>query len=92
MAACVTVPQWISDDALVESAKKGDADAFGLLMDRYSRICLSRAYSILRNTDDAEDEVQNVWLQAWIHLGSFQVRGAFSSLCQNPSFSAAPMV
>jgi RNA polymerase sigma-70 factor, ECF subfamily len=79
MAACATVPQWISDDVLVESAKRGDADAFALLMDRYSGFCLSKAYSILRNRGDAEDEVQNAWLQAWTHLGSYQVRGAFSA-------------
>lgn len=79
MAACATVPQWISDDDLVESAKKGDADAFALLIERYSGFCLSKAYSILRNRGDAEDEVQNAWLQAWTHLGSYQLRGAFSA-------------
>jgi RNA polymerase sigma-70 factor, ECF subfamily len=79
MAECATVPQWISDDVLVESAKTGDADAFALLMDRYRGFCWSKAYSILRNRGDAEDEVQNAWLQAWSHLGSYQVRGAFSA-------------
>jgi RNA polymerase sigma-70 factor (ECF subfamily) len=78
MAACAAVPQWISDDALVESVKKGDADALGLLMDRYGGFCFSKAYSILRHHGDAEDEVQNAWLQAWTHLGSYQLRGAFS--------------
>lgn len=32
------------DDVLVESAKKGDADSFAKLMDRYGGFCLSRAY------------------------------------------------
>jgi RNA polymerase sigma-70 factor (ECF subfamily) len=79
MAGCATVPQAVSDDVLVESAKKGDADAFAMLMDRYSGFCLSKAYSILQNRGDAEDEVQNAWLQAWTHLASYQVRGAFSA-------------
>ena len=68
-----------SDDALVESVKKGETDAFARLMDRYRGLCLSRAYLILRDFGDAEDEVQNTWLQAWTHLGSYRVRGAFSA-------------
>jgi RNA polymerase sigma-70 factor, ECF subfamily len=91
MAACVTVPKWISDDVLVESAKKGDADAFGLLMDRYSGLCFTKAYSILRNTGDAEDEVQNAWLQAWTHLGSYQVQGAFSGWLHRILFNQCMM-
>jgi RNA polymerase sigma-70 factor, ECF subfamily len=67
----------ISDDVLVESAKKGDADSFAKLMDRYCDFCLSKAYSILRNRGDAEDEVQDTWILAWTHLASYRVRGAF---------------
>jgi RNA polymerase sigma-70 factor (ECF subfamily) len=68
-----------SDDALVESAKMGDTVAFAQLIERYQRFCLSKAYSILRNRDSAEDEVQSAWLQAWTHLGSYHGRGSFGA-------------
>ena len=47
-----------SDDSLVKSAKIGDTDAFAQLIERYQRFCFSKAYSIVRNHGDAEDEVQ----------------------------------
>ena len=66
-----------SDDALVESAKMGDTGAFAQLIERYQRLCLSKAYSILRNHGDAEDEVQSAWVQAWTHLESYKGQGSF---------------
>jgi RNA polymerase sigma-70 factor (ECF subfamily) len=65
------------DDALVESVRMGEPGAFARLMERHHRFCLSRAYSILRNRGDAEDEVQAAWVQAWTHLGSYQGHGSF---------------
>ncbi len=65
------------DDILVESAKSGDEDAFSLLMERHKDFCLCKAYSILRNRADAQDEVQTSWMQAWTHLGSYQGQGSF---------------
>jgi RNA polymerase sigma-70 factor (ECF subfamily) len=67
----------VSDDALVDLARTGDAAAFALLSERHYRFCLSRAYSILRNHHDAEDEVQSAWVQAWTHLGSYDGQGCF---------------
>jgi RNA polymerase sigma-70 factor (ECF subfamily) len=65
------------DDALVASAKMGNAQAFEQLMERHYQFCLAKAHSILRNYDDAEDEVQNAWAKAWEHLSQFQGQGAF---------------
>src|SRR5271163_4745894 len=66
------------DDTLVESAKMGEVGAFARLIERHQRFCLSKAYSILRNTGDAEDEAQTAWVQAWTHLGTYEGQG---SLC-----------
>ena len=80
-ARLVSIP--LSDDILVEAAKMGNPSAFEELMDRHNRFCMSKACSILRNRDDAEDEVQNAWMQAWLHLESYQGRGSFSAwLCR----------
>ncbi len=66
-----------SDDSLVESAKIGDTDAFAQLIERYQRFCFSKAYSIVRNHGDAEDEVQIAWIQVWTHLGSYRGQRSF---------------
>ena len=65
------------DDALIESIRMGETGAFARLIERHNRFCLSRAYSILRNRGDAEDEVQAAWVQAWTHLPSYEGQGSF---------------
>ena len=70
-------PTTPSDDALVESAKMGCSGAFAQLIDRYQRYCMLKAYSILRNRSDAEDEVQSAWVQAWTNLESYRGQGFF---------------
>lgn len=67
-----------SDDDLVASARMGDAGAFGQLIERHHQFCMSKAYSILRNYDDAEDEVQNACAKAWTHLWQYHGDGSFA--------------
>jgi len=66
-----------TDEALVASAKTGDTAAFERLIQRHYRFCLAKAYTILRNQGDAEDEVQNACAKAWQHLRQFQGEGSF---------------
>jgi RNA polymerase sigma-70 factor, ECF subfamily len=73
------VPDETPDDLLVDLAMQGGVDAFAQLVSRHNRHCLAAAYSILRNRGDAEDEVQNGWMQAWTHLSTYQHQGAFSA-------------
>ena len=64
------------DGALLEAARAGDARAFGLLHERYARL----VHGILLNTvppRDAEDLLQEVFLQAWRSLGTLRDPGAF---------------
>jgi len=68
-----------TDDALVDLVKRGDTGAFAQLIERYHRFCLTKAYSILRNRGDAEDEVQSAWVQAWTHLDSYHGHGSFGA-------------
>jgi RNA polymerase sigma-70 factor (ECF subfamily) len=69
-------PAPVSEAALVELAQAGDTAAFERLIKRNYQFCLSKAYSILRNRGDAEDEVQNACAQAWTHLWQFQRQGS----------------
>jgi len=68
-----------TDDELVELVKGGDSSAFAELVQRYQRFCMAKANSILRNRDDAEDEVQNAWVQVWTHLASYRGQGSFDA-------------
>jgi len=70
-------PAQTSDEDLVASARTGDTSAFERLMERHYRFCMAKAFSILRNHSDAEDEVQNACAKAWKHLGQFQGNGSF---------------
>jgi RNA polymerase sigma-70 factor (ECF subfamily) len=63
----------------VERARAGDADAFGRLVERHSRVVFRLAYRMLGNEQDAEDAVQEAFLKAHRALGEFESRSRFSS-------------
>jgi hypothetical protein len=66
------------DDVPVEAVKMAETGAFAQLIARHHRSCLTKAYSILRNRGDAEDEVQTARVQACMHLGSYEGHGSRS--------------
>jgi RNA polymerase sigma-70 factor (ECF subfamily) len=51
-----------TDEALIRKIGKGDRDALCLIFQRYARPVRSVAYRILRNQQEAEDLVQDVFL------------------------------
>jgi RNA polymerase sigma-70 factor (ECF subfamily) len=63
-----------SDETAVAMAKSGDRDAFRALVERHSRYLFSIAYRLTRNTEDAQDVVQDTWLKAHAQLGRFEAR------------------
>src|SRR5579864_2329537 len=67
------------EQQLVDSARQGDATAFGELIKRHYSSCLKRASSLIRNPTDAEDEVQNACWKAFERLGQFRGDGTFSA-------------
>lgn len=67
------------DDELVSLAQAGDNAAFAELISRHRQGCMKLAVSILRNTADAEDEVQNAAWKAFEHIGQFQRDAKFST-------------
>lgn len=68
-----------ADDELVLRAQQNDLEAFSELMRRTSPASLRLALSILRDRDEAEDEVQNSYLNAWRHVSRFQREAKFST-------------
>ncbi len=61
-----------TDDELVLLSQEGDGAAFSELVKRHRSACAKLAYSILRDRQDAEDEVQNAMWKAFEHIRQFQ--------------------
>lgn len=64
----------ISDAAAVSRARAGDAEAFRLLVERYSRQLFRVAYRMTGNQHDADDVVQEALLRAYKQLDGFEER------------------
>jgi RNA polymerase sigma-70 factor (ECF subfamily) len=61
----------------VEAAQSGDQAAFGNLVRLFSRDVYGRAFSILRNHQDADDVVQETFLRVYRALPGFRFESSF---------------
>ena len=68
-----------ADDLLVKAAQKGDMAAFEELVARHRDKIYARAFSMLRNEDDATDLSQEAWVKAWQRLNQFQGEASFAT-------------
>jgi RNA polymerase sigma-70 factor, ECF subfamily len=59
------------DSALVRAVKAGDRDAFDTLVERYGRHVLRYLESLCRGSVEADDLAQEVLLQAYRKIGTF---------------------
>ena len=57
-------PPPLDEPALVARVRRGDREAFGCLVERYSDQAFAVAYGLLRHAEDAEDLVQDAFLRA----------------------------
>jgi RNA polymerase sigma-70 factor (ECF subfamily) len=64
---------------LIERAKKGDAEAFGILVERYQRRVVGVAYAVVHNQDDALELAQETFVRAFQSLPRFESRSSFST-------------
>jgi len=69
----------VSEAELVQLAQQRDQDAFAELMHRNTSASFRLALSVLKDRQEAEDEVQTSFLKAWIHLPQFQSESRFST-------------
>jgi RNA polymerase sigma-70 factor (ECF subfamily) len=67
------------DNQLVTRSQAGDQVAFAELVRRHRPGCLKQALSILKDKQDAEDEVQNALWKAFEHITQFQQDSKFST-------------
>ena len=63
--------------ALVDQARHGDAAAFTVLVEKYEPKIYRLAKHITQNDEDAEDVLQEAFLKAYSHLGTFQGQSKF---------------
>jgi RNA polymerase sigma-70 factor (ECF subfamily) len=61
-----------SDAELVSRVAAGDPHAFALLMRRHNRMLFRAARSILRDDSEAEDALQDAYLQAFRAIGQYR--------------------
>jgi RNA polymerase sigma-70 factor (ECF subfamily) len=63
--------------AWVERAQQGDLAAFGSLVRLFSRDVYGKAFSILKNHQDADDAVQETFIRVFRALPSFRFESSF---------------
>lgn len=68
-----------TDTELIASVRAGDMRAAEALMRRHNRMLYRTARAILRDDAEAEDAVQDAYLQAFRALGSFRGESKFST-------------
>jgi RNA polymerase sigma-70 factor (ECF subfamily) len=75
----ITTDPQAADSALVERAAAGDPRAFEAIMRRYNRTLFRTARAILRDDAEAEDALQEAYMQAHRSLGSFRAEAKLST-------------
>jgi RNA polymerase sigma-70 factor (ECF subfamily) len=69
----------LSDRALIIDARAGSRNAFGELVRRHSRLVFGMSLKMLRNREDAEDNLQNAFSKAYGKIQQFEGHSQFST-------------
>jgi RNA polymerase sigma-70 factor, ECF subfamily len=67
------------DPVLVKAAQKGDMMAFEEMVARHRDKIYARAYTMMRNEDEAVDLSQEAWVKGWQRLEQFQGESSFTT-------------
>ena len=76
-----------ADRELVDRARRGDGDAFGLLVVRHQDRIYTAVLRFCGDAEDARDIVQRAFLNAWRRLESFKGDAAFSTWMYRIAFN-----
>lgn len=79
----------VSDKKLISEVKKGNSNAFALLISKYQLKVKNLGISFFRNTTDAEDFVQDVFLKAYTNIKSFRGESQFSTWLMRIAYNTA---
>lgn len=69
----------IADEVLVARIRAGDAQAYEPIMRRYNRRLFRVTRSILRDSDAAQDAMQDAYVRAFTNLASYRAPGNFGA-------------
>jgi RNA polymerase sigma-70 factor (ECF subfamily) len=69
----------ISDEEVVQRVRAGETGLFEVVMRRYNQRLYRVARAILRNDAEAEDVMQQAYVNAYLHLEQFENRATFST-------------
>lgn len=67
-----------TDEAVARRVQAGDADAFGILIERYETRLKRYGWRFLNTKEDIEDMVQDVFIKAYTNIHSFNANRRFS--------------
>ena len=67
------------DQALVRAAQRGEMPAFEELVARHRDKIYARAFSMMRNEEEALDLSQDAWVKGWQRLKQFQGEASFAT-------------
>jgi RNA polymerase sigma-70 factor (ECF subfamily) len=65
------------DSALIKMVLAGQTECFAVLMNRHLPAVKRRIRTIVQNSTDTEDVVQEVLLKVWSHLSTFRAESSF---------------
>jgi RNA polymerase sigma-70 factor (ECF subfamily) len=83
-------PRSLPDEGLCREVAKGNHEAFLVLFDRYWQDVFRLAYSVLRNTAEAEDLVQGLFLEVHSTMLRYdEGRGSFRTLLLRYAYTRA---
>lgn len=82
----------LSEERLVEAAKGGHSSAFAMLSERYRQQLFRAAHRITRNSEDAEDAVQDSLLRAFVHMRDFDGRSKLGTWLTRIAINSALMI
>lgn len=68
-----------TDQELIDRTVAGDGNAYALLVERYQRKIYRVAYAIVRDEVEADTIAQDVFVQAYTHLGRFEGRAGLET-------------
>jgi RNA polymerase sigma factor (sigma-70 family) len=82
----------LDERSLVRAAKCGQSVAFDVLCERLAPRIQRSLYRITKNREDAEDALQDSFLSAFVHIGEFDGRSAFSTWLTRIAINSALMI
>src|SRR5579871_3674566 len=87
----ITAHAATSDEALIKGARSGNTDAFDELVRRHSRQVYGMSFRMLKNREDAEDNLQNAFCKAYGKIRQFEGKSRFSTWLMRITINEALM-